>query len=79
MAAGGTTQYAKNDKVKIQRDGKPFWEGSAFDTDLDALALRDGDQILVATTRPGSGTDNLKIAALLISMAVGLYALSKGF
>ena len=40
MAAGGTTQYAKTNKVTIERNGKKFWQGSAFDTDLDALHLR---------------------------------------
>jgi protein involved in polysaccharide export with SLBB domain len=77
MAAGGTTEYAKANKVTIQRNGKAFWEGSAFDTDLDALGLRDGDQIVVGSSRPGRGTDNLRVAALLISIAGGLYGLSR--
>src|SRR3954469_6187241 len=77
MAAGGTTQFAKPNNVTIERNGKAFWKGSAFDTDLDALALRDGDQIVVDSKRPGKGVDNLRIAALLVSMAAGLYGLSK--
>ena len=77
MAAGGTTEYAKANKVTISRNGKAYWEGSAFDTDLDALGLRDGDQILVGSSRPGRGTDNLRMAALLISIAGGLYGLSR--
>lgn len=77
MAAGGTTEYAKANKVTISRNGKAFWEGSAFDTDLDALGLRDGDQIVVGSSRPGRGTDNLRTAALLISIAGGLYGLSR--
>jgi protein involved in polysaccharide export with SLBB domain len=77
MAAGGTTEYAKANKVTISRNGKAFWEGSAFDTDLDALGLRDGDQIVVGSSRPGRGTDNLRMAALLISIAGGLYGLSR--
>lgn len=77
MAAGGTTEFAKANKVTIERNGKPIWEGSAFDTDLDELGLRDGDQIVVGSSRPGRGTDNLRIAALLISIAGGLYGLSR--
>jgi protein involved in polysaccharide export with SLBB domain len=77
MAAGGTTEFAKANKVTIERNGKMIWQGSAFDTDLDALGLRDGDQIVVGSSRPGRGTDNLRIAALLISIAGGLYGLSR--
>jgi protein involved in polysaccharide export with SLBB domain len=76
MAAGGTTQYAKTNKVVIERNGKTIWQGSAFDTDLDALNLQDGDQIVVGGNRPG-GTDNLRTAALLVSITAGLYGLSK--
>jgi protein involved in polysaccharide export with SLBB domain len=77
MAAGGTTEYAKANKVSVTRNGKAIWEGSNFDTDLDALGLRDGDQIVVGSSRPGKGTDNLRIAALIISIAGGLYGLSR--
>ena len=77
MAAGGTTEYAKANKVTIARNGKAFWQGTAFDTDIDALGLRDGDQIVVGSTRPGRGTDNLRVAALIISIAGGLYGLSR--
>jgi len=76
MAAGGTTQFAKANQVIIERNGKPLWKGSAFDTDLDALGLQDGDQIMVGSNRPG-GNDNLRIAALLVSIAGGLYGLSR--
>jgi protein involved in polysaccharide export with SLBB domain len=77
MAAGGTTQFAKANKVTIERNGDEIWEGSAFDTDLDTIGLRDGDQIVVGSTRPGKGADNLRVAALLISIAGGLYGLSR--
>lgn len=76
MAAGGTTQFAKANTVTIERNGKAFWKGSAFDTDLDALGVRDGDQIMVDSHRPG-GTDNLRMVALLVSIAGGLYGLSR--
>jgi SLBB domain-containing protein len=76
MAAGGTTQFAKANKVTITRNGAKIAETSAFDTDLDALNLRDGDQIVVDSKRPG-GTDTLRITALLVSIAGGLYGLSR--
>lgn len=76
MAAGGTTQYAKTNKVTIERDGQKIWQGSAFDTDLDALSLQDGDQITVGGNRPG-GNDYLRMTALLVSIAGGLYGLSR--
>jgi protein involved in polysaccharide export with SLBB domain len=77
MAAGGTTQYAKPNQVTIERNGKAFWKGSAFDTDLDVLGLKDGDQIVVGSNRPGDGLNNLRTVGLLVSMAVGLYTLSR--
>lgn len=76
MAAGGTTQFAKPNKASIERNGRKIWEGSSFETDLDALALRDGDQIVIDSKRPGS-SDNLRIAAMLVSIAGGLYGLSR--
>jgi protein involved in polysaccharide export with SLBB domain len=76
MAAGGTTQYAKANKASVERNGRRMWEGSSFETDLDALQVKDGDQIVVGSKRPG-GTDNLRIAALLVSIAGGLYGLSR--
>jgi len=76
MAAGGTTQFAQTQHVTIEREGKQIWQGSAFDTDLDALSLRDGDQIVVGGNRP-KGRDTLRNVALLVSIAVGLYSLSR--
>ena len=77
MAAGGTTQFAKPNNVTIARNGKAFWHGSAFDTDLDALAVRDGDQIVVDSKRPGAGVDALRVTAMIVGIAVGLYSLSR--
>ena len=62
--------------MTIERNGKAFWKGSSFNTDLDALGLQDGDQIVVGSSRPGSG-ETLRIAALLVSIAGGLYGLSR--
>lgn len=77
MAAGGTTQFAKENRVTIARNGRAYWQGTAFDTDLDAIGVKDGDQIVVGSSRPGRGVDNLRIAALIISIAGGLYGLSR--
>ena len=62
-----------------ERNGQRIWEGASTEIDLDALNLRDGDQLVVDTKRPGTGTDNLRIAALLIGIAGGLYSLSRAF
>ena len=78
MAAGGTTQFAKANKVSIERNGRKIWEGSSFEMDLNELNLRDGDQIVVDSKRPG-GTDTLRLVALLVSIAGGLYGLSRAF
>ena len=78
MAAGGTTQFAKANKVSIERNGRKIWEGSSFEMDLNELNLRDGDQIVVDSKRPG-GTDTLRMVALLVSIAGGLYGLSRAF
>ena len=77
MAAGGTTQFAQENKVTIARNGKAFWQGTAFDTDLDVIGVRDGDQIVVGSTRPGRGVDALRLTATVVGIAVGLLALSR--
>ncbi|HET9387352.1 MAG TPA: SLBB domain-containing protein [Gemmatimonadales bacterium] len=77
MAAGGTTQFAQENQVTIARNGKAFWQGTAFDTDLDVIGVRDGDQIVVGSTRPGRGVDALRLTATIVGIAVGLLALSR--
>jgi len=77
MAAGGTTQFAQENKVTIARNGKTFWQGTAFDTDLDVIGVRDGDQIVVGSTRPGRGADALRLTATVVGIAVGLLAISR--
>ena len=76
MAAGGTTQYARTKNVTIERNGDVIWQGSAFDTDIDALNLQDGDQIMVGGNRP-TGNDPLRTTALIVSIMVGVYGLSR--
>jgi protein involved in polysaccharide export with SLBB domain len=79
MAAGGTTQFAKPNQISVERNGRRIMEAVSVDADLNALSLRDGDQVVIDSKRPGTGPDNLRIAALLVSMAAGLYGLSRAF
>lgn len=79
MAAGGTTQYAKANKILIERNGEKIWEGSTMELHLDELGLRDGDQIVIGSDRPGRTTDNLRFIALIVSIAGGIYGLSRAF
>jgi len=77
MAAGGTTQFAKPNNVTIERNGKAYWKGATLTADLDSLGVQDGDQIVVDSSRPGNGMDNLRTAGLIVSIGVGLYELSR--
>lgn len=79
MAAGGTTQFAKANKITIDRNGKQIWEGSSLELNIDELGLRDGDQLVIGSDRPGKGSDNLRFIALIVSIAGGLYGLSRAF
>ncbi|MGH7529927.1 MAG: polysaccharide biosynthesis/export family protein [Gemmatimonadales bacterium] len=79
MAAGGTTQYATTREMRIERNGRPIWEGASFEVSIDELALRNGDQVFVGSNRPGRTTENLRFVALLISIAGGIYGLSRIF
>jgi len=77
MAAGGATQFAKTNRMYIERGGNRVWEGSSFEMTIDELGLRDGDQIVVGGNRPGGSSENLRLVALLVSIAGGLYGLSR--
>ena len=79
MAAGGTTQYAETQKIRIHRNGKQIWEGSSLELNIDELALKDGDQLVIGGDRPGKASENLRFVALLVSIAGGIYGLSRAF
>jgi protein involved in polysaccharide export with SLBB domain len=79
MAAGGTTQFAEAHKIRIDRNGKKIWEGSSLELAIDELSLKDGDQIFVGGSRPGKSAENLRFIALIVSIAGGLYGLSRAF
>jgi protein involved in polysaccharide export with SLBB domain len=79
MAAGGMTQFAKLKKIKIERNGERIWEGNSLDVSINALGLRDGDQIVVDSKRPGELTGSLRFAALIVSIMGGVYGLTRAF
>jgi len=85
-AAGGTTQDAKLNQIKIQRNGKTIWEGDglrraiAAGRTVDDLELRPGDAIVVP--RSGSITGfygPAQLAAVLLGIPVTIYTLTKIF
>jgi protein involved in polysaccharide export with SLBB domain len=79
MAAGGTTQYAKVKKIRIERGGDRLWEGNSLETTINELALQDGDQIVIGGRRPGQLNENLRFVALVIGIVGGVYGLTKAF
>jgi len=78
MAAGGTTQYANMKKLRIEREGGRVSESPSVDRALDDFNLKDGDQIVVGTRRPGVN-DGLRFVWLIVSIAGGVYGLSRAF
>lgn len=79
MAAGGTTQFAEINKVQVHRNGKRIWQGSSLELHIDELGLKDGDHLVIGGDRPGRTSENLRFIALLVSIAGGLYGLSRAF
>jgi protein involved in polysaccharide export with SLBB domain len=85
MAAGGTTAEADIKKLRIERDGKPLLEGKALERafaqsqTVDDLALRPGDQFVVAKRKEGNFTDGLRLVWTVVSIAGGIYGLSRAF
>ena len=80
MAAGGFTREANVGKVRIERDGRRLREGKLqallAGRTVDEADLRDGDQVVIA--RRGAGvSESLRSAWFLVSIAGGLFALSR--
>ena len=84
MAAGGQTQRANMRKLRVERAGKPLWEGDqipralAAGRTIDEVGLRDGDQIVVGERRSGF-RDNLNFLWVVVSLTGGIYGLSRAF
>lgn len=85
MAAGGTTQEADVRKMRIERNGEPLWQGKALQEaiasgrTLDEAMLRDGDQIIVVKRKDGGFEGNLRFLWIVVSLAGGIYGLSRAF
>jgi len=84
-AAGGTTNFANLKKLSIERDGKPIWKGAALDRALaDGRSVSDaglasGDQMIVPRRRDGTLEGNLRFVWVIVSLAGGVYGLSRAF
>lgn len=85
MAAGGTTQNADLRKARVERNGDELLESEdlhrliAQGTTIDEANLRDGDQIIFPTARRGDVNNNLRFVGLLVSIAGGVYGLTRAF
>jgi protein involved in polysaccharide export with SLBB domain len=85
MAAGGTTKDADMRKMRIERDGEAVWRGRplqeavASGRTLDQAFLRDGDQIVIAKRKTGGFEGNLRFLWIVVSLAGGVYGLSRAF
>lgn len=83
MAAGGTTADADLKKLKIERDGRQLYTGKELNRALadrrtiDDAALRDGDRIVIGGR--ARSMEGFRFAAILVSIAGGLYGLTRAF
>ena len=85
MAAGGTTQEANVARLRIERNGKPLWEGKALQQaiaqgrTLDDAGLVAGDQYIVPRRRGATAGDVLRFGGVLLSIPLTIYSLTKIF
>ncbi len=83
-AAGGPTQDAKLDKVRVERMGKRVLGGDELRVaitegrTLDEMNLRAGDEFFVPGV-PGHTYDHVRLWATLLSIPVGIYTLTRIF
>jgi protein involved in polysaccharide export with SLBB domain len=83
MIAGGATQRARVDRLRIVRGSSPLWSGSQLQTEiargatLENLGIRAGDRIQVPGGDPESKWRILGIIVGTLATAVGVIALSK--
>ena len=85
MAAGGPTAEARLGTLRIERAGRPIWEGKALQQaiaagkTIDDAGLIAGDQYVIARhgrTTPG---DVLRFGGFLMTIPVTIYTLTKIF
>lgn len=85
MTAGGPGPLAKIDKLRIDRYGKPLWQGALLQRaisegrTLDELDLRGGDQFVVPGGK-GVGTyETVRTVSLLLGIPLTILTLTKVF
>jgi protein involved in polysaccharide export with SLBB domain len=85
MAAGGTTPDANVSKLRIERDGKPIWDGRALQQalaegrTLDDASLVAGDQFVVPRRGGASAGDVLRFGGYVLTIPVTIYTLTRIF
>src|SRR5258706_191752 len=85
MAAGGTTQEANVTRLRIERDGKPVWEGKALQQaiaegrTLDGAGLVAGDQVIVPKRSGTTAGDVMRFGTVLLGIPITIYTLTKIF
>jgi len=85
MAAGGTTQEANFARLRIERDGKPVWEGKALQQaiaegrTLDGAGLVAGDQVIVPKRGGTTAGDVMRFGTVLLGIPITIYTLTKIF
>ena len=85
MAAGGTMQEANLPRLRIERDGKPIWEGKALQQaiaegrTLDGAGLVAGDQVIVPRRGGTTAGEVLRFGGALLGIPITIYTLTKIF
>jgi polysaccharide export outer membrane protein len=85
MAAGGTMQEANLSRLRIERDGKPLWEGKALQQaiaegrTLDGAGLVAGDQVIVPRRGGANAGEVLRFGGALLGIPITIYTLTKIF
>ena len=85
MAAGGTTPDAQPGKMRLERDGHTILGGRALQhaiaagTTVDAADLQSGDEFFIPRDRGAGIMGGLNLVWLLVSLAGGIFTLSRVF
>lgn len=85
MAAGGTTNSSNMKKLRLEREGRPVWNGHDFQKALaegktvDSAMLHDGDQIVIGRQNDRGMREGLNFVWVIVSLAGGVYGLSRAF
>lgn len=85
MVAGGPGPYAKLDGLRIDRFGKPLWQGALLQRaisegrTLDELDLRGGDQFVVPGGKGPDTYSTVRTVSLLLSIPLTIITLTKVF